>query len=190
MTRTLSVRTKGDFDTHIDTLFLDFLYDDPANNLRQTKSFAFSKSGKRFEDWSFPVIDERSGKLTYTGNILYRDGSSAPIAEKVVTSNTVLEGEDPLKLEVEVIPDLLDWTKVKMATVELSYEDAANDIKISKNYTFRKDAKPEKWSIDIKDKKQKTYSVKARYFLMDSTRKEPPPFTSSDAALVLEPPAQ
>lgn len=188
MTRTVSVRTKGDFDNRIDTLFLDFVYDDPANNLRQTKSFAFSKSGKRFEDWSFPIIDERGGKLTYTGNILYRDGTSSPIPEKTVTANMVLEGEDPLKLEVEIIPDLLDWSTLKLATVELSYEDTANALKLAKNYTLRKDAKPDKWSVDIKDKTKKSYTVKARYFMIDGSRKEPKAFETSDTALVLEVP--
>lgn len=189
MTRTLSVRTKGDFDGRIDTLFLDFVYDDPANSLRQVKSFAFSKSGKRFEDWSFPVIDERAGKLTYTGNILYRDGTSAPIPEKAVTSNTVLEGEDPLKLEVEIIPDLIDWSKVKLTTIELSYEDEANALKLSKSFTLRKDAKSETWSIDIKDRSRKSYGVKARFFLVDGSRKEMPPAVMTDTALVIELPA-
>lgn len=189
MTRTLSVRSKGDFEARIDTLFLDFVYDDPANNLRQTKSFAFSKGGKRFEDWSFPVIDERAGKLTYTGNILYRDGTSSPIAEKLVTSNTVLEGEDPLKLEVELVPDMIDWSKTKLVTVELSYEDKPNAIKVSRNFTLRKDAKPEKWSIDIKDRTRKSYDVKARFFLIDGTRKEMGLADVTDSALVIEPPA-
>jgi hypothetical protein len=189
MTRSLSIRTKGDFEARIDTIFLDFVYDDPANNLRQQKNFAFSKTGKRFEDWSFAVIDERAGKLTYTGSILYRDGSSVPIPEKTVTSNTVLEGEDPLKLDVELIPDLLDWSKLKLATIELSYEDAPNAIKLSKSFTLRKDAKPEKWSIDIKDKMKKSYTVKARYFMTDGSRKDVPPVQSSDTALVLEVPA-
>ena len=36
-------------------------YEDAEHGYRQTKSFAFSKAGKRFEDWSFPVISEKVG---------------------------------------------------------------------------------------------------------------------------------
>lgn len=185
--RTISVRTKGDFDNVIDTLFLDFLYEDPEHDYRQSKSFAFSKAGKRFEDWSFPVISEKLGTLKYTGNIVYKDGRPPlTIPEKPVTSNTVLEGEDVLKLDVEIIPDLLDWTTTKLATVTLSYVDEANAINESDTITLRKDAPPQKWSVNIKDKSKKTYHVVPRFFMVDGSKKEPPPFDSSDDTLVLE----
>ena len=122
--RTVSIRTKGDFDNTIDTLFLDFVYVDDQNDYKQEKSFAFSAAGRRFEDWTFPVISERAGKLTYTGTIVYKDGRPPlAIAEKPVTSNTVLEGEDVLELNVELIPDLIDWSQTKLVTVTLSYVD-------------------------------------------------------------------
>lgn len=185
--RTISVRTKGDFDNVIDTLFLDFLYEDTDHDYRQSKSFAFSKAGKRFEDWSFPVISEKLGTLKYTGNIVYKDGRPPlVIAEKIVTSNTVLEGEDVLKLDVQIVPDLLDWTAMKLATVTLSYVDDANGINESDTFTLRKDAPPAKWSVDIKDKTKKTYHVVPRFFMADGTKKEPTPFDATDDTLVLE----
>jgi len=185
--RTISVRTKGDFDNVIDTLFLDFIYDDAEHGYRQTKSFAFSKAGKRFEDWSFPVISEKVGTLTYTGNIVYKDGRPpTTIPQKAVTSNTVLEGEDVLKLEVELIPDLLDWDQLKLVTVKLSYVDSANGIDESDTFTLRKGVAPMKWSVNIKDKAKKTYKVAPRFFLTDGTKKEPPPFDATDESLVLE----
>lgn len=185
--RTISVRTKGDFDNVIDTIFLDFNYEDTDHQYRQSKSFAFSKAGKRFEDWSFPVISEKLGTLKYTGNIVYKDGRPPlAIAEKTVTSNTVLEGEDVLKLEVELIPDLLDWSKMKLVTVTLSYVDDDNGINESKSFTLRKDAAPLKWTVNIKDKSKKNYNVTPHFFMVDGSKKEPPPFKASDDVLVLE----
>lgn len=189
-TRNLSIRTKGDFDTVIDTLFLDFIYVDDPNDYRQEKSFAFSAAGKRFEDWSFPVVSDKVGTLTYTGNIVYKDGRSPTvIAEKTVTSNTVLEGEDVLKLSVEMIPDLLDWTALKLVTVTLGYADSANDIDEKDTFTLRKDAAGQTWTVNIKDKTKKSYTVAPRFFLADGTRKEPAPYEASDEVLVLELPA-
>ena len=189
-TRSISVRTKGDFEKVIDTLFLDFVYVDEPNKYRQEKSFAFSAAGKRFEDWSFPVISEKVGTLTYTGNIVYKDGRTpTAIAEKTVTSNTVLEGEDVLKLQVELIPDLLDWSAMKLVTVTLSYADPPNGIDENDTFTLRKDAAAQTWAVDIKDKTKKSYKVAPKFFMADGTKKEPTPFDATDEVLVLELPA-
>jgi hypothetical protein len=185
--RTVSLRTRGDFEKTIDTIFVDLLYDDPANRFRQTKSMAFSKEGKRFEDWTFPTIDDRSGKLSYTGNILYRNGEAQPIAEPEVKGNTLLIG--PEVLEVRIEPDLIDWTKVKLATVTLSYEDMPNQVAHNDTFTLRKDSAPMTWTVPIKDKTRRGYKMTAKFFLEGGARKEVGPLDTHDEVLVLEQPA-
>ena len=188
--RQISVRTKGDFDNVIETLFLDFEYEDAENGYRQTRSFAFSKDGKRFEDWSFPVINEKQGTLKYTGNIVYRDGRPPlAIAEKTVTGNTVLEGEDVLKLNVELVTDLLDWSALKLVMVTLKYEDGQNGIAETDSFRLVESAAaPDPWSVNIKNKAKTDYSVIAKFFLKDGSKKEAA-FSATDEALVLEVPA-
>ena len=133
------------------------------------------------------MITENVGTLTYPGHTVYKDGRPpTTIPQKAVTSNTVLEGEDVLKLEVELIPDLLDWDQLKLVTVKLSYVDSANGIDESDTFTLRKGVAPMKWSVNIKDKAKKTYKVAPRFFLTDGTKKEPPPFDATDESLVLE----
>lgn len=185
--RTLSVRTRGDFEKMIDTIFVDLVYDDPANRFRQTKSLAFNKDGARFEDWTFPVIDERTGKLSYTGNILYKGGEAQPIGEPEVKGNTLLIG--PEVLEVHIEPDLIDWTKVRLATVTLSYEDTANHIAHNDTFTLRKGVEPMTWTVGIKDKTKRSYMMSAKFFLEGGARKEVGPVESNDEVLVLEQPA-
>jgi hypothetical protein len=188
--RTISIRTKGDFENTIDTLFLDFVYADDQNNYKQEKSFAFSAAGHRFEDWTFPVISERAGKLTYTGTIVYKDGRPPfAIAEKTVTSNTVLEGEDVLQLSVELLPDLIDWSQAKLVTVTLAYADGVNGIDESDTFTLRSGVAPQTWTVKIKDKSKNRYQVTSRFFMTDGSRKEPAPFETADEVLVLEVPA-
>ena len=189
-TRDISVRTKGDFDTVIETLFLDFEYEDAANDYRQTKSFAFSKDGKRFEDWSFPVIAEKQGVLKYTGNIVYRDGRPPlVIGEKIVTSNTVLEGEDVLRLEVELVTDLLDWSALKLVMVTLSYKDDRNGITETDSIRLTETAAaPKPWTVNIKNKAKTDYDVAVKFFLKDGSKKDVA-LNTTDEALVLELPA-
>jgi hypothetical protein len=99
-------------------------------------------------------------------------------------------GEDVLKLEVEVVPDLIDWSKAKLVIVELAYEDAANGISHSKSFTLKQGGTaPGKWVVNIKDRAKKSYRVQGKYFMQDGSKKEPPEFTTDDAALVLEIPA-
>lgn len=187
--RTVSIRTKGDFATTIDQLFLDFEYEDTANGYRQTASFAFSQDGVRFTDWSFPVISEKQGTLKYRGHIVYRDGRPpVEIPEKVVTGNTVLEGEDVLQLKVELVTDLLDWAQLKLVMLTLKYEDRLNGISETDSVRLVEGAMPDPWTVNIKDRTKADYSVAARFFLKDGTKRETT-FTSSDEALVLEMPA-
>lgn len=186
-TRSVSVRSKGDFDTRIDTLFLDFLYEDPDHAYRQERSFALSKAGKRFDDWSFPVIDEKAGTLTYTGQILYKNGTSSPIPKKTVVGNTVLEGEDVAELRVEIVPDLIDWGKTKLVIVQLEYADADNNIQLKQSYTLRgANDKPGPWLAPIKNAAKTDYDLSATFFMQDGTRKALGPTRSHDATLVLE----
>jgi hypothetical protein len=188
--RTVSVRSKGDFDNRIDTLFLDFVYEDAANDYRQEKSFALSKAGKRFDDWTFPVISDKAGTLTYTGQILYKDGTSAAIPQKTVTGNTVLEGEDVLQLSVEIVPDLIDWATVKLVTLQLEYSDPDNAVTGRQSYTLRSGGNASAaWTLPIKDKTKTEYQYTARFFMTDGTQKTVGPKKTSETPLVLELPA-
>lgn len=187
--RTISIRTKGDFETVIDQLFLDLEYDDSQNNYRQTQSFAFSQDGMRFTDWSFPVINEKQGTLKYRGQIVYRDGRPPlEISEKKVDGNSVLEGEDVLQLRVELLADLLDWELLKLVMVTLSYDDQQHNISESDTLRIVAESTELKWIVNIKDRSKNTYGVKAKFFFKDGTRKESS-FQSSEESLLLEPPA-
>jgi hypothetical protein len=188
--RTVGIRTRGDFDNDIDTIFLDLAYEDAANNYRQTKSFAFSKAGKRFDDWTFPAIDEKAGKLTYSGNILGKDGSSAPIAATEAATGTILVGRDPAgQFTVDLVSDLLDWDKVKLVIVDLAYKDEANNISLSRSVTLRKGGKPEQWAVNIKDKNKKSFTWSAKYFMADGSRRATAQAATTETELVLEPPS-
>lgn len=182
--RTVSLRTRGDFEKTVDTIFVDLVYDDPANKFRQTRSMAFSKDGKRFEDWTFPVIDERSGKLSYTGNILFRSGEAQPIGQEEVTGNTLLIG--PEVLEVRMEPDLIDWSTVRLATVTLTYEDTPNSILHNDTFTFRKDTPPAVWTVGIKNKAKRDYSMHAKYFKEGSEPKSVKLNGLTDEVLILD----
>jgi hypothetical protein len=187
-TKSVQLRTRGDFERRIDTIFVDLAYEDAANNYRQTSSIALSKD-KRFIDWTFPVVDERVGKVTHRAITTFKDGSSADTGEQPVTGTTLLLGEDTATLTVRLIPDLIDWAAVKLATVELHYADGQT-IDERESFTFRKGAPEAKWELALRDRTKKTYDWTAKFFMQDGSKrdsKSPVPIDDEDLILELPP---
>lgn len=170
-TRIVQLRTRGDFERRIDTIFVDLTYDDERNDYRQTSSIALSKD-KRFADWSFPVVDERAGKVTYRAITTFKDGTSSDSGDQPLSGTTLLLGEDTATLAVKLIPDLIDWNAVKLATIELHYTDAEHSIDERESFTFRKGSPEAKWELAIRDRSKNTYEWTAKFFMADGSRKE------------------
>jgi hypothetical protein len=170
-TRVVQLRTRGDFERRIDTIFVDLTYDDERNGYRQTSSMALSKD-KRFADWSFPVVDERAGKVTYHAITTFKDGTSSDSGEQPLSGTTLLLGEDTATLSVTLIPDLIDWNAVKLATIELHYTDAEHSIDERESFTFRKGSPEVTWELAIRDRSKNTYEWTAKFFMADGSRKE------------------
>lgn len=186
---TVQVRTRGDFERQIDTIFLDLTYADDENNYRQTTSIALTKE-KRFHDWQFPVIDEHKGTVTYRTITTFRDGTSADSGEQTLTGRTLLLGEDAALLNVRLIPDLIDWSAAKLATVDLHYTDEAHGIDEAESFTFRKDGPEQKYELAVRDRNNRKYTWKATYFMADGSKKEASsPGQVTDEQLILRVPA-
>lgn len=188
-TKVVQLRTRGDFERRIDTIFVDLVYEDEKNAYRQTTSIALSRD-KRFIDWSFPVIDERAGKVTYRAMTTFKDGSSSDAGEKTLTGMTLLLGEDTATLAVKVIPDLVDWNIVKLVNLELHYADPANGIDERESFVFRKGDPDAKWELALRDRSKSAYQWRATFFMADGSKKDAAstgPVT--DEALIVELPA-
>jgi hypothetical protein len=170
-TKTVQVRTRGDFERRIDTIFVDLAYDDEKNGYRQTSSIALSKD-KRFMDWSFPVVDERAGKISYHAMTTFKDGTSSDAGEKPLNQTTLLLGEDTATLAVKIIPDLIDWNVVKLASIELHYTDSAHQIDERESFTFRTGAPEAKWELALRDRTKNSYEWTAKFFMADGSKKD------------------
>src|SRR5262249_42422048 len=154
-TKTIGIRALGDLDKQVDTIFVDLQYLDETNSYNQTHSVALSK-GTPFFDWSFPVISSTGGKVTYSGTIKYKNGTEEDIPQTTATKDTLLVGprvEDTL--EVQVLPDLLDFSTLKLVKASLKYEDTANGISMQKDVIFHNGNPAVTWSIPLKDKTKK-----------------------------------
>jgi hypothetical protein len=189
-TRTVGVRASGNLETKVDTIFVDLKYDDPTNHYAQTRSVALSKANPFF-DWSFPVIDEDSGVVTYAAIVKFKDGHEEEIAATQAAKATFTVGPKIAGfVKVDVIPDLLDFDQVKLAKVSLHYADPTHGIDESRDFIFKKGAATaQNWTIEIEDANLKNYEWQATFFMADGSKRDTVLKTSNEPSVVLEVPA-
>lgn len=171
--KTVGLRAVGDLNARIQSIMVDLIYKDAANNnYTQTKSMALSKATPFF-DWTFPVIDENAGEVKYSGTIQYMDGTTQDIPETVAKRSTIQLGDMVAdRLEIMVVPDLVDFTKVKLVNVSLHYIDSANQVEERKDLIFKAGEQAKNWVVDLKNKNAREYKWSARFFMADGTRRE------------------
>ncbi|BAU15063.1 hypothetical protein LEP3755_56200 [Leptolyngbya sp. NIES-3755] len=172
-TKTVSLRAAGDLDKDIQTIFVDVKYIDAKNEYIKSTTVALSKS-QPFFDWTFPAIDESGGTIVYKGTIQLKNGQVEEIPETETTDSTIMVGrkvED--MLNVKVVPVGIDFNKVMLVVVSLSYEDLKNDIIARTDLTFDASAKtPQTWSVPLKDKHLNKYSWNAVFYMADGSERK------------------
>ncbi len=92
-------------------------------------------------------------------------------------------------LEVSVVPDLLDWSGLKLVNVSLSYRDEANNINEKADFRFKNGDSEQKWKVPLSDATKTSYIWSATYFMTDGSRRNVLPTTDSSLSLFLEVPA-
>ncbi len=169
-TKTVSLRAAGDLDKDIQTIFVDVKYVDEANKYTKSTTVALSKT-QPFFDWSFPAIDEKAGQVTYKGTIQLKNGQIEEIPEAMTEDITIMVGRKIQDtLDVKVLPVGIDFNKVALVVVSLSYEDQANDIVERYDMTFDGTAKtPQTWSVALKNKHLNKYTWNAVFYMNDGT---------------------
>jgi hypothetical protein len=88
-------------------------------------------------------------------------------------------------LEVQVLPDLIDFDQVSYAKVFLSYADPDNGVDAQREVVFVADAEdPVTWKVELKDDHKHAYQWSATFVMTDGSRRETPPATTEDLTLI------
>jgi hypothetical protein len=180
---TVVVRAFGDLDNTIKTIFVDLKYIDAANgDYTQTNSVALS-SQVPFVTWSFPIISQTAGELTYSGTIVRADGTETPIVQATAT-NTTIDVGDLFDHKVEIVPDLIDWSTVQLVEVDISYKN--NPVQ---QLIFKSNATESQYSFLHADANDPAfaYQWQATYYLKDGSQKSTASTTSSKLTVILPP---
>jgi hypothetical protein len=171
-----TVQVRGVGLQGIESIYLDLSYNEAANGYVRTNSIAISEN-KPFFDWDVQQIDPKAGKVSYSGTIVTKDGTTKKIATTEATGPTILVGHIIAeKLKINVYPDLFDdeaWNKVRLLKVLLKYEDSANKLSQSHTIVVRKGATDSQtWELDLKDASARSFQWQAEFFMADGSRKQ------------------
>jgi hypothetical protein len=189
--KVVHVRGLYDFDNTVDTVFIDLTYKDATTGMATSTTFALKK-GNTFADWTFTTITGSTGQVQYSGMVRNKDNTQTPIAMTTAASDTIYLGDgDVTYLTVTVVPDLIDWTKVKLATVALAYADPANGINAQTTIPVKSGTTPAPWKVACKDPTKNKFTWSATYYLSDAnnTHLTSAAVTTSDTVVVLQLPA-
>jgi hypothetical protein len=193
--KTVHVRPIGDLTHDISNIFVDLQYEDKDNAYVVSQSIALNKANP-FADCAFPVLDRTKGKVTYSGTIQFADGTAQDISPSgELTKDTLMVGRQPDDSEfltITVLPDMLDFAKLKLAKVSLHYSDGAMTDLVKDVILKANAAPPPPWSIRLADKTKRQYDWHAQYFMADGSVRQqgvPKPVTTTELTLIPEIPS-
>lgn len=184
--KTITFVAVGDLENDIGDISLQATYEEQGNGYQQTFGVTLSGQGKTFDTWTFPTIDETKGKLSLQASVGHKDGTSEDV-ELADAKGTRFEFGRKFadKLDVSLVPDLLDWAKLKLVNVSLRY-DGSTPPKTD-DFLFRAaDTSPKAWSVFLPKDATAKYSYTATYFLLDGTRKIDKKDNVTDESIFLE----
>jgi hypothetical protein len=166
---TFTVRPQGSFEG-VSGLSGDLTYDDPAHAYRVVRGFLLTSLTDSAEV-RIPVFDGAPEVVTWTARLGRADGSSLGLGPGQSGPGTVWVGAEVDFLEVQVLPDLLDFeSDVQLAVVQLHYEDTANGVDETDTFTFSKTSRDGKvWKVARKDPDRDAYDAEIRYIAYDRT---------------------
>ena len=157
-TRTFTFIAAG-LDRKTEYIAATVTYSLPSIGYKATKNVTFV-DGQSSAEWLAPLAATgKTGTMTYSGLIQFRDGSSRPISGEVSAENNIVpigiqkEGV----LEVIINAEDVDFeNRIKSARVKCLYEDSENEVSEKKSFSFR-DEDEYDWSVDLKDHQHKEF---------------------------------
>ncbi len=162
-TTTTRFLAQADFSV-VEKIIVDAHYADPANDLTGTFHAELAKNGDT-SAWTLGLRDPNSLDFEYDVIIVFTNGSrQEKPGQKGKLDETIPVGVGAVDaLEVTVIASLVDWSKYKIAIVMLKYDDDANDVHQTKNFTFNEaNSADQSWKVLLRDASKKGYQYRLR----------------------------
>lgn len=170
--------------SEVDRAFVDLLYEDPANDLRQEASFEFNADQNATQAFIVDVVDPQVRHISYQVTVLFSDGRVLEVPRSVTLQpRLILSANMRGHRIIEVRPpSVTNFQKKRLKTLQvgLRYSDASNRLSFQDDFTFTPTSAPEFFEFDYVDPQRLRYSYTLKYtFLNNLTRTVPEQSTTS-----------
>lgn len=161
------------------------LYTGAGAGLQETFKF----TDKTSQSWNIDVPP--GSPLEYTVQVTHFPSGGGPLSLKETTEHdTVLvlpayRLPIPGKITVQAFPTLVDFTATPIVTLDLHYDDDANNVHAVGALTFTSN-QVQTWEVNVKDSNLKQFSYKLSYFTADG-QEHPQPAKFQDAPRIIIP---
>lgn len=162
-------------------------YVDEPNNYRQTATFMLTKEGD-VKTWTIPLVNKNLRSYEYQVTVFYSGGVTR-VDDWRPTDSTILPGGDPFGFKVSVLPYLLKGTPWLFGTLKFSFDDTAAKIHAEDMLQVNDYTAPLSWRFRLGAVDRHTYHYQLTLYQADNTSYAFPDTESSEAMLVLRPPA-
>ena len=179
--------------SEVDRAFVDLLYEDPANELRQEESFEFNIDQNATQTFIVDVADPTLRHISYQVTVLYSDGRVLEVPRSVTLQpRLILSANMRGHRIIEVRPPTamnFQKKRLKALQVALRYSDASNRLSFQDDFTFSPTSAPEFFEFDYVDPQRLRYSYTLKYTFVNNLTRTIPEQNSMSALLELPTPA-
>lgn len=171
----VTVVPAGNFDK-IQRMMVEMAYDDSENNFHQEQLLTFTTLND-MKAWSVHIQNRLKRDYTYAAIIQYKDGTVKQFPP-VPTEDTLLFVGDIYKRTFKVAiglngPSFLE-SNISKIVVNLAYQDAANQINLTKQVVLMSINDAYDWSFQMMDPAADSYTYEITYYGTDGFKRHQP----------------
>ena len=112
----------------------------------------------------------RTYLLQFARRVVFAAGGEQVALDLITETDTALIlppylPPKPGVLEIKLIARLIDFAKTPLVTVDLLYEDEANDVREATTLAFDDTSQNQSWTLSVKDVNRRLFRLEATYFV-------------------------
>jgi hypothetical protein len=185
---TVHVLIGGD-RSKISQLILDFRYEDPDNDVRESKTLIITQGNiNDAHEWAFPVADPAKHRYSYSQTLLDADGGITATGWVQSEKSTLPVGVLYAKrweVQPELIGPALDENGLEAVKLNLRYRDDEHGYTADKQLVFAQPGRGETWQLQLMDASHREYTYEAIYVLRTGFERKVGPLASNDTFLMV-----
>jgi hypothetical protein len=175
--------------TEVERVFVDLVYRDDVNGLREEASLEFNKEQPGPQSFRVALEDPELRTVEYTVTVLMLDGTKIEVPRSRTLSARIfirsdMRGHKVVQVKTKPIP--FAERKLEKIIVEMRYADAAGGLSFAEDLVFeRHDGRPGVFELDYVAPDRESYTYRVTYAYKNGLRRSTDWVTSKSEELTI-----